>query len=93
MIGPKLQWWPTNIGLRSGIDDQSQMLLLDEPSLGLMPKLVDEVFESIQDLSYWITIIPVNNRFRKRGFLDRGYVCRQEHVLSGTGRNSSRQIW
>ncbi|MGI6036707.1 MAG: ABC transporter ATP-binding protein [Limnochordia bacterium] len=72
-----------------GLMASPKLLLLDEPSLGLMPKLVDEVFESILRIkAQGITIILVEQRVREAlDLCDRGYVLQSGNiVLSGTGQ-------
>jgi branched-chain amino acid transport system ATP-binding protein len=64
------------------------MLLLDEPSMGLAPLLVEEVFNVIKTLkSQGMTILLVEqNAFAALAIADRGYVLETGSVtLSGTG--------
>lgn len=66
-----------------------RLLLLDEPSLGLAPKIVDQVFNLILSLrDEGITILLVEqNAERALEIADQGYVLQSgELVLSGTGR-------
>jgi branched-chain amino acid transport system ATP-binding protein len=66
-----------------------RLLLLDEPSLGLAPILVDEVARVIGELKErGMTILLVEQNARLAlGLADRGYVLAQGHiVLSDTGR-------
>ena len=65
-----------------------KMLMLDEPSLGLSPKFVDEVFQKITDLSdVGLTILLVEqNVTRALEICDRGYVLELgENKIEGTG--------
>lgn len=65
-----------------------RLLLLDEPSLGLAPKVVDQVFDLILSLrDQGITILLVEqNAERALEIADQGYVLQSgEMVLSGTG--------
>lgn len=65
-----------------------RLLLLDEPSLGLAPKVVDQVFELILALrDQGITILLVEqNAERSLEIADKGYVLQSgELALSGTG--------
>jgi branched-chain amino acid transport system ATP-binding protein len=65
-----------------------RMLLLDEPSMGLAPLLVEEVFNVIKTLkSQGMTILLVEqNAFAALAIADRGYVLETGSVtLSGTG--------
>ncbi len=66
-----------------------QLLLLDEPSMGLAPLLVQEVFAVIQRLkSEGMTILLVEqNAYAALAIADRGYVLETGRVtLTGTGQ-------
>ncbi len=66
-----------------------KLLLLDEPSMGLAPLLVEEVFNVIRSLkAQGMTIFLVEqNAFAALGIADRGYVMETGAIaLSGTGR-------
>ncbi|HET8597523.1 MAG TPA: ABC transporter ATP-binding protein [Castellaniella sp.] len=70
-----------------------RLLLLDEPSMGLAPLLVEEVFNVIRTLkAQGITILLVEqNAFAALGIADRAYVLETGHiVLSGTGQDMIR---
>ncbi|MCW2996448.1 MAG: high affinity branched chain amino acid transporter, binding component, partial [Conexibacter sp.] len=65
-----------------------RLLLLDEPSLGLAPKIVDDVFATLQSLREdGVTILLVEqNAMRAVRFADRAYVLVAGRiVLQGTG--------
>jgi branched-chain amino acid transport system ATP-binding protein len=65
-----------------------RLLLLDEPSLGLAPRVVDVLFESLAELHKdGVTILLVEqNAMRAVGFADRAYLLRTGRVaLTGTG--------
>ncbi len=65
-----------------------KLLMLDEPSLGLMPKLVDEVLETVAKLKgLGKTIILVEQNVRESlEIADRGYVLQTGRiVLEGRG--------
>ncbi len=65
-----------------------KLLMMDEPSLGLAPKLVMQVFETIERVrDAGITVLVVEqNAARTLEISDRAYVLESgEMVLSGTG--------
>jgi branched-chain amino acid transport system ATP-binding protein len=66
------------------------MMLLDEPSLGLSPRLVDEVFEKIAEMARGgLTVMLVEqNAARALEIADRGYVLELgRNRFEGTGRD------
>jgi branched-chain amino acid transport system ATP-binding protein len=63
-------------------------LLLDEPSMGLAPKLVDEIFHIIANERAGGTSILLveQNARRALAIADRAYVMERGHIaLTGTG--------
>ena len=65
-----------------------EMLLLDEPSAGLAPLLVDMIFERIQEINQLgVTVLIVEQNARKAlEFSDRGYVLAGgQNKLEGPG--------
>lgn len=65
-----------------------KLLLLDEPSMGLAPLLVEEIFSVIRDLkAQGITVLLVEqNAFGALGVCDRAYVLETGNItLTGTG--------
>ena len=66
-----------------------KLLLLDEPSMGLAPLLVEEVFNVVKTLkAQGMTILLVEqNAFSALAIADRGYVLETGRVaFSGVGR-------
>jgi branched-chain amino acid transport system ATP-binding protein len=67
-----------------------RLLLLDEPSLGLAPLLVKQIFAAIRDLNRAdkLTVFLVEqNAFHALKLADRGYVMVNGLItLSGTGK-------
>jgi branched-chain amino acid transport system ATP-binding protein len=67
-----------------------RLLLLDEPSMGLAPRLVEQIFAVIARLGAdGVTILLVEqNAFAALATADRGYVLETGHIaLTGTGRD------
>jgi branched-chain amino acid transport system ATP-binding protein len=67
-----------------------RLLLMDEPSMGLAPMLVEQVFETIRRINaQGVTILLVEqNAPMALGIADHGYVLESGHiVLSGPGRD------
>ena len=67
-----------------------RLLLMDEPSMGLAPMLVEQVFETIRRINaQGVTILLVEqNAPMALGIADYGYVLESGHiVLSGPGRD------
>lgn len=91
--------WTTSAGYLSGGEAQQlaiaralmsrpRLLMMDEPSLGLAPLLVDVVFDLIEALrSQGRTLLVVEqNATRMLDLADRAYVLRSgEVVAEGTG--------
>ena len=70
-----------------------RVLLLDEPSLGLSPILVQQIFQIIQEInSRGMTILLVEqNALQALAIAQRGYVLQTGRVvLSGTSGELSR---
>ena len=67
-----------------------QILMLDEPSLGLAPILVDEVLDTVRRLkAEGITILLVEQNVREAlDLADRGYVLQTGRIVGeGSGRD------
>jgi branched-chain amino acid transport system ATP-binding protein len=66
-----------------------KLLLLDEPSLGLAPLLVEEIFKTIEKLKEGGTnlLVVEQNVFISLSHSNRGYVLEEGRItLTGTGR-------
>lgn len=71
-----------------GLMSNPQVLMLDEPSLGLAPYLVDEVLDTVRRLKEeGITILLVEQNVREAlDLADRGYVIQTGRIIAeGTG--------
>jgi branched-chain amino acid transport system ATP-binding protein len=76
------------LAIARGLLAQPKLLLLDEPSLGLAPQMVDTVFGVIQKIhNDGVTILLVEqNALRALEIADRAYVVETGRILlSGTG--------
>lgn len=70
-----------------------KLLMLDEPSLGLAPKVVEEVFRAVQQINkQGVTVLLVEQNVRRSlALADRAYVLEVGRVaLEGTGAQLSR---
>ena len=75
---------------------QPSVLLLDEPSLGLSPILVDTIFQIIQDINAQGTTVLLveQNALKALAVANRGYVLQTGHiVLADTAKSSSATTW
>jgi len=56
-----------------------KLLILDEPSLGLQPSLVSEVFRKIRELKRQVAILVAEQNVNQA--LDRGYVIENGRIV------------
>jgi len=76
------------LAIGRGLMSSPKLLMLDEPSLGLMPKLVDEMLEAVAKLKgEGKTILLVEQNVREALVMaDRGYVLQTGRTIyKGTG--------
>ncbi|HAJ11068.1 MAG TPA: ABC transporter ATP-binding protein, partial [Comamonadaceae bacterium] len=77
------------LAMARALMSQPKVLLLDEPSMGLSPIMVDKIFEVVRDVSaQGVTILLVEqNAQRALQIADRGYVMDSgEITMTGTGK-------
>ena len=73
---------------RQGADDSASVLMLDEPTAGVSPTVMDELFDRIIEVARsGISILMVEQNARQAlGIADRGYVLVQgENRYTDTG--------
>ncbi|MBW2341121.1 MAG: branched-chain amino acid ABC transporter ATP-binding protein [Deltaproteobacteria bacterium] len=81
------------VAIGRGLMSNPSLLMLDEPSLGLAPRLVDEVLDTVRKLKReGMTILLVEQNVRESlEIADRGYVLQTGRiVLEGTGEELIR---
>jgi len=77
------------VAIGRGLMSNPRVLMLDEPSLGLAPILVDEVLDTVRRLKQrGMTILLVEQNVREAlDLADRGYVLQTGRMIAeGTGR-------
>ena len=77
------------VAIARGLMSSPRLMMLDEPSLGLMPKLVQELFRLIKRVAEsGVSILLVEQNVNQSlKIANRGYVMEKGRaVLSGTGR-------
>jgi branched-chain amino acid transport system ATP-binding protein len=78
------------VAIARGLMSRPSLLMLDEPSLGIMPKLVSEIFKTIHEISQkGVTVFLVEqNIYEALDISDRAYVLQTGRiVLEGKGKD------
>jgi len=73
-----------------GLMADPQLLMVDEPSIGLAPKIVDDVYETLGKLraSGLTILLTEQNALRALQLADRGYIIQEGRiVLEGSGKD------
>jgi branched-chain amino acid transport system ATP-binding protein len=71
------------LAIARGLMSNPSLLILDEPSLGLSPKLVSEIFGIIKDISArGVTVLLVEqNVYEALEISNRAYVLQTGHII------------
>ncbi len=85
------------VAIGRGLMSKPKILMLDEPSLGLAPVLVDEVLDTVRKLkAEGMTILLVEQNVREAlDLADRGYILQTGRIVgegSGTELMASEQV-
>ncbi len=78
------------LAMARALMSQPKVLLLDEPSMGLSPIMVDKIFEVVKDVyAQGVTVLLVEQNARRAlQIADRGYVMDSgEITMTGNGRD------
>ena len=78
------------VAIARGLMSRPSLLMLDEPSLGIMPKLVSEIFKTIHEISQkGVNVFLVEqNVYEALDISDRAYVLQTGRiVLEGKGKD------
>ena len=78
------------VAIARGLMSRPSLLMLDEPSLGIMPKLVSEMFQIVHEIKEkGVTVLLVEqNVFEALSISDRAYVLQSGRVvLQGSGED------
>ncbi len=81
------------LAIARGLMSRPRLLMLDEPSLGISPRLVDEIFERVREInSQGTTVLLVEQNVQSAlSLADRAYVLQTGRVvLEGTGDELQR---
>lgn len=72
------------LALARGLVSRPKLIMLDEPSLGLAPKLVDEIYEKIrlfrEELGMTVLLVEQNTSYALE-LADRGYVLENGRII------------
>ena len=77
------------LSIARGLMSKPKLLLLDEPSLGLMPTLVDKTFETLQEINkHGTTILLVEqNAYEALQLCDKAYVIENGGIVLQGGKD------
>ncbi|MCX7026590.1 MAG: ABC transporter ATP-binding protein [Spirochaetes bacterium] len=70
------------VAIARALMSKPRLLILDEPSLGLQPSIVSEVFEVLKELKKSVSILVTEQNVRESlKAIDRGYVLENGRIL------------
>lgn len=78
------------LAIGRGLMSKPKLLILDEPSLGIAPLIVEEIFQAVQKINgEGVTILLVEqNVSQALGLSDEGFVLEEGRIaLSGKGKD------
>mgnify|MGYP001026480309 CR=1 FL=1 len=83
------------LAIGRGLASKPRLLMMDEPSLGLAPNLVDEIYQklrSLRDLGLTVLLVEQNITYALE-LADRGYVLENGHiVLEGSSEELAHDV-
>ncbi len=83
------------LAIGRGLASRPRLLMLDEPSLGLAPKLVDEIYQKLQalrELGLTVLLVEQNITYALE-LADRGYVLENGRIaLEGSGAELAQNV-
>ncbi|MFQ6099810.1 MAG: ABC transporter ATP-binding protein [Anaerolineae bacterium] len=83
------------LAIGRGLASRPSLMMLDEPSLGLAPRLVDEIYQKLQTLrELGLTVLLVEQNIAYALELaDRGYVLENGHIaMEGSGEELAQNV-
>lgn len=83
------------VALARGLVTDPQLLLLDEPTLGLSPKLVKEVFEMVEKIreERGITVLVVEHNLKSLlRHVDSGYILKEGKIAFRGGKEDLKDL-
>ena len=82
------------VAIARGLMSQPRLLMLDEPSLGLGPKIVEEVFAKVQEIgNRGLTVLVVEqNVMDALSISNRGYVIENGAIDQGLGTSAKELL-